>query len=471
MNWLRRTFGRFWPIFLIGGMLAVFLIFATKQENLDVYNGGNSTYTVETESESEKKIVSNTYLNNTIALSMQIPDGWQHVTKDGYDTYIHSASASSIQIQVLSYYPMVNNTSVDSLTETYSARGMTLTEFQYTADNSYYVIYQSQGMSGITDYIEYVIWDRQHVAKVVVTFNDANYDKLKDEIWYSLNSISWDYEDPISEGFLLNYQIAGDFEYAVPDTWTTGSADTTYYAYEESSGAMLTVNVLEDTSLLSEITQLDYSNFLSNGKSNFVLTQFEQSDTSIYGEATYMNNDVQMGVMQEYYATGQYQYIVTYEFPVDLGQSYVELAQNGLALTRIFNSAVPEETSESMTEDTDPNAVFTPDGLPEKTESEPETSTGTEAASESEEQASSFSDALIQVSGISQEKADEISAIWASLNAGIPTYAKGYKESDTDFILLVTNDQSVNYYIQMSKEGDLKEIRVNTEDGPVVYQK
>ena len=75
------------------------------------------------------------------------------------------------------------------------------------------------------------------------------------------------------------------------------------------------------------------------------------------------------------------------------------------------------------------------------------------------------------MSGISQEKADEISKIWTSLNAGIPTYAKGYKESDTDFILLVTNDQSVNYYIQMSKEGDLKEIRVNTEDGPVVYQK
>ena len=58
--------------------------------------------------------------------------------------------------------------------------GMQITEFEYMSDNSYYVIYQSQGMSGITDYIEYVIWDRQHVAKIVVTFNDENYDKLKE---------------------------------------------------------------------------------------------------------------------------------------------------------------------------------------------------------------------------------------------------------------------------------------------------
>ena len=84
-------------------MLTVFIVFATKQDNLNVYNGGNSTYTVESESETEKKVVSNTYMNKDIDLSMQIPDGWQHVTKDGYDTYVHSASASSIQIQVMAY--------------------------------------------------------------------------------------------------------------------------------------------------------------------------------------------------------------------------------------------------------------------------------------------------------------------------------------------------------------------------------
>ena len=159
---------------LIAAMLFVFIVFATKQDNLNVYNGGNSTYTVESESETEKEVVSNTYMNKDIDLSMLIPDGWQHVTKYGYVTYVQSASASSIQIQVMAYYPMVNNATAESLSETYSQRGMEITEFQYMSDNSYYLIYQSQGMSGITDYIENVIWDRSHVAKVVVTFNDEN---------------------------------------------------------------------------------------------------------------------------------------------------------------------------------------------------------------------------------------------------------------------------------------------------------
>ena len=212
-------------------MLFVFMTFATKQDNLNVYQNkdGNSSYTVESESETEKKVVSNTYMNTDINFSMQIPDGWKHITKDGYDTFVHSASASSIQIQVMNYYPMVNNASADSLSETYSSMGMQITEFEYMSNNSYYVIYQSQGMSGITDYIEYVIWDRQHVAKIVVTFNDENYDKLKDEIWYCLDSVSWDYEEPITDGYRLIYQLDGDFEYAMPDQWTNASSDSSFY--------------------------------------------------------------------------------------------------------------------------------------------------------------------------------------------------------------------------------------------------
>lgn len=79
--------------------------------------------------------------------------------------------------------------------------------------------------------------------------------------------------------------------------------------------------------MLIDITQIDYANFLSNGKSNFVLNQFQQNDSMIYGEATYQNNDVQTAIVQGYFATGTYQYIVTYEYPVDLGTDYATLAQ------------------------------------------------------------------------------------------------------------------------------------------------
>lgn len=75
----------------------------------------------------------------------------------------------------------------------------------------------------------------------------------------------------------------------------------------------------------------------------------------------------------------------------------------------------------------------------------------------------------MSVAGISQENADAISAVWDSLNAGIPTYAKAYMQSSDYLILEVTNDQQVNYYIYLDTAGGLSKICVNTEDGPVIY--
>lgn len=478
MNWLLSKVGRFWPFILIGSMLILFLVSATKQENLDVYTGGNSTYTVESESETNKKVISNTYMNSLINLSMQIPDSWQHIIKDGYDTYVHSASASSIQIQVMSYYPMVNNATVDSLSESYSTRGMEITEFQFLSDNSYYLIYQSKGLSGITDYIEYVIWDRQHVAKIVVTFNDENYDKLKDELWYCLDSISWDYEDPITEGYYLTYQIEGDFEYAVPDQWTTGASDTTFYAYEEDTSSSFTVNTIQDSTMLSDITELDYSNFLSNGKSNFILNQFQQSENNIYGEATYINNETQMSVIQEYYANGTYQYILTYEFPTELGNSYAELAKTGLSMTRIFYTSDSDDSNVTETDEVDniqsqtsmetnANSVFTPDPIPSVQNS---TENQSDVIMDNQnEEVSSFSAALMSTANISNEQADTISAIWISLNLGNPTYAQAIKQNTTSRILLITTDQNVNYYISIGTDGSLQEIHADTENGTLMY--
>lgn len=471
MYFIRKIIGRFWPLFILTCMLFVFLSVATKEDNLNVYNGNHSEYTVEPETETEKKIITNTYMNAEIDLSMQIPDGWQHIIKDGFDTYVHSPSASSVQIQVMSYYPMVNNATAESLSDTYSARGLEITEFQYTADNSYYVIYRSKGISGITDYIECVLWDRQNVAKVIFTFNDDNFERIQDEIWYCIDSISWNYEDPIAEGFYLKYQLAGDFEFAVPDNWTVADTGTSFYAYEENTGASMTVNLLEDSTLLTEITQVDYADFLSNGKSDFILNTFQQSDNMIYGEATYSYNGTTYAVIQTYYANGTYQYILTYEFPVELGETYAAASQNALNMTRIFfNPNEQTEKADKGTESIQQNndsIIFTPDGLPQKQDSTTE-QTVPEKQPENQE-ASTFSEALIQITGISKESADKIVSLWTSLNLGNPSFAEVVEENDSSLVFFVTNDQSVNYYIYMGLNGEVQQITVNEADGKIIF--
>lgn len=217
---------------------------------------------------------------------------------------------------------LVNNVNYESLSASYSERGLELTEFEFLSNNSYYIIYKENGVSGITDYIETVIWDRKHVVKVVVTFNDNHYERLQDSLWYCIDSIAWEYEDPIPSDFYLHYQLYGDFEYAIPLNWSVGETENSIYAYDENTDVSLTINVLNDTTLLENISQIDYSNFISNGRENFILTQFIQNENSLYGEATFINNEVQMSMIQEYYANGKHHYILTYEFPTDLGQDY-----------------------------------------------------------------------------------------------------------------------------------------------------
>ena len=467
---LKNFIIRFWPLLLLIGMLSVFLSAATKKDSLNVYKGKSSEYTVTPETETEQKVITNTYMNSKINLSMQIPDGWQHIIKDGYDTYVHSPSASSVQIQVMSYYPMVNNASAESFADTYSSRGLEITDFQYISNNSYYLMYRSNGMSGITDYIECVLWDRQNVAKIIFTFNDANYKKLKDEIWYCIDSIEWDYEDPIPEGFYLKYQLTGDFEFAVPANWTIAETDASFYACEDDTGATLTVNLITDNTLLTDITQIDYTNFLSNGRSDFILNAFQQSDHMIYGEATYTNNGTTFAIIQSYYANGTYQYIITYEFPVEYGETYAAASQTGLNMTRIFYSS--DEQSQVTDKggsgiSSNDSAIFTPDTLPEKHDNEVQTNPEEQLE---DTEVSTFSEALTQLTGISSECADKIVVLWASLNLGNPTYAETVMEDNSSLVLSVTNDMDVKYYVYLGTDNTVHKITVNSPDGNIIYE-
>ena len=91
MRKLRRIFGKFWYLFVVGIMLAIFLTVITKQDDLSVYTGNNSRYTIEPETEIEKNFDSQAYINNVIGLSMRIPADWTYIVKDGFDTFVHSA--------------------------------------------------------------------------------------------------------------------------------------------------------------------------------------------------------------------------------------------------------------------------------------------------------------------------------------------------------------------------------------------
>ena len=193
-----------------------------------------------------------------------------------------------------------------------------------------------------------------------------------------------------------------------------------------------------------------------------------------------------MSIVQEYYANGTYQYILTYEFPTELGSDYVQIAQSGLQMTRIFYSSEKEtEINSQQTENTSDssqnkdstqgsessNSVFVPDSLEtEQSQTQSEAPQEQTSQPQTNEEVSTFTDALMSVANISSDTAANISSVWASLNIGTPTYAQAVKESDTSLIIMVTNDQNANFYIFLGKDGILQEIHAGTEDGETIYK-
>ena len=485
---LRRLFGRFWFIAVAAVMLVIFLTVASNNKTLNVYTGkdrGDGGRVIQQEVETEKPFESQDYANSEIGLTMKIPAGWTYVKKSGYDTFVHNASASSVQVQILSYYPMVNNATKESLAESFAARGLTLTEFSRESETSYYTICQENGMGGVTDYVEEVLWDRDHVVKIVVTFNDSYYDKLQTDIWGCIDSVQWIRENPVPEGFALYYSQVGDFEFAYPFGWAVEAADGAFYASLEGTNAYMSVNVEENNTLMSNFSQVEYSNSLSAGRSDFVLTQFQSDDSSVYAEATFYYGDVQMSLMHCVIANGAYHYSIAYECPTEIGAEVIPLARTALDATRIFyelsedeKKAVESENAAAQGRD----SVFTPDGVGSQMQSEIQSkgealsgSSGNgdvdytdPTTAQDSENVSSFAAALVQVAEIPQDKAEAVAEKWTSLGMSRPTYAEAYKGNDEIIILLITDSSGVNYYLYLSRAGELQEIHMNSEDGPTI---
>ena len=468
LRYLKYIWKRFWYIIIALLMVIIFLGKVRSKTTLDVFTQWDeATYTQDNNKETEKEVKMKTYENSQVAFAMQIPEDWEYVKKSGQDTFVHSPSASSLQIQVVSYYPQINNISADEIAGSFEAQGYTVTEFSHTDVNRYYVIYQKEAGGSVTDYIQFAIWDRDHIVKVTATFQDKYYEKLKDQLLGSLGSLTWDYEDPIPDGTALYYMPYGDFEFAVPSDWYFEAADSAAYAYNEQIGASLQVQVVENPSSVSDVSQIEYNDFLGSGKNSFAMTYFDQVADRIYAEAAYVNSTgIQMYIHQYYLSNGMYHYLVTYEYPAELSEDLYQAVTAAITATRSFYKPEPVETENA----TEAETGSKPD--PSGSDSGAKTyHLDMEEETEAVESVSTFADALCMITDMTKEQAEEVTNIWYAIGAGNPTDAKGYKQSDTDLILQIRTGTGEIYYIYLLlSDMSVEKICLNAEDGPVVYQ-
>lgn len=469
---------KYWFFVVVPVMLVVFFIFMRSGRHLTVYvpDGSNSEYTIpEQEEETEKSYGATMWKSDKIPLEMPVPKGWSRVTKDGYDTFIHAASSSSIQVQILSYYPRVNSVTADTISADLDKRGYVLSSFERTGATSYYASYSSAGGGGVTDVFEVAMWDRANVVKLVVTVDDIYVDRLTDEINFCLDNVIWNRTSPVPDGVFLHYMSYGDFEFGVPDTWQYAEADGGFYATDETSGSVLTASVVDETLTIEDINQYDYAQFMQNGRADFGMTRFEQYDGYIYAEAAYNSSEdgTLIDMLQIYGISGGKARVLTFEFADEYASDLYLLCKSCMECYRTFDSGQEPESEIQSSPETEISEPATEAGTekPEETEAVTEKTGTPETETEYGDSVDTFASALVQVAEIPADKAQEISDLWTALNAGSPAYAQAVKESSTSVVVYVETAEGMKFYLTVGKDGVLNEIRANAEDGAVMYQK
>lgn len=302
---------------VIGVMIVagIFTFFSQKSldDTLDVYSQSDKVENKVTESDESPDIILTAYTDEKNGYSIGIPEGWQKVIKNGYTTFVHSPSASSLQIQILDYDPKINNISSDSISTDIAEKGNTFVSFNRSSTSSYEVTYQDFKNSTY-DYIEEVYWDQSKIIKLVCTFNDANYQKIKPYYEKIIKSFSWNREKEIPSDYYLFYNDNAKFEVGIPASWTVSQANDTIVAMNEDSNASESITVLKNSSYLDKITVTDMTNLLKSGKSGFIMKSYDNKKKKASIVYTYISGSQQITSQTYVYANGTYLYFVSFDY-------------------------------------------------------------------------------------------------------------------------------------------------------------
>lgn len=374
------------PYVLIFGVIVIlsmmFTIFSQKsQDKLAVYTESDKVETKDTTDDSANELDVDTeiYTDNEHHFSLSIPTDWEQVTKDGYTTFVHSASASSLQIQVLDYDPLINNYTQESLSSAVVEEGKTFVSYTQKTTSSYELMYQDY-QNNTYDYIEEVYWDRDQIIKLKCVFNDANYEKIIPYYELILNSFAWKKTSEIPEDYAVYYNDTAQFEVLVPVSWTIGSSSNTIVATDGTTGATQTITALNSTTTFENVSATDISKLLNTGQSGFMMSSYDNSTEPAIARCSYIVNNVQYQEVAYGYSTGESLFFILFDYESGtIDEDLISLCGSSF---RSFATTDIQDTEKDTTADQDaessnttPEDAAATENAAENTESKENTAT------------------------------------------------------------------------------------------------
>lgn len=310
-----------WWIAIAIFILAAFItLFSNSSTPLEGYNG--NTLTDKTDSgEIDEKLDETffVYKVGETGFSMEIPDNWKSVVKDGGQSFIHAESSTSIRFKSYSYDPGINFCTNDYLLQKYlgvNPNAEVISRSNLDSSSSC-IIYCEKIGDILYDHIGYFFWDRNVLVMADIMLKDSDYNNLKALLDHMGKSIYFEPNEPISKELGVFYNQNAEYEIAIPLTWNYSLSEGSLYAIDSNTGTSLTVYATPSSVSLADFDQVDYNKFASQGRSDFILSSFSSGSNYVYAEFTYINQTTgtKMAVIQELIATGTYEYVLTYEVP------------------------------------------------------------------------------------------------------------------------------------------------------------
>lgn len=316
---------------------ALIVMFQPSEDVLPVYTSEEPSDISEV-SETSIDIDTIDYTDDNTNFTMPIPKAWTKVIKNGSPTYIHSASATSLQICHSTYDPTINNVSIESITNDIQNNGYTLVEVNFFSSSSYLFSYLKANEDNPTFYISYVIWDLKDIYTINGIVSQSNYSKMFPYFDYCLKHISWKSKTNIPNELNITYVNYGNFSFAYPVDWSIGSNESAIVATDTNTGSTITVKSTENAVDYSNITQIQYNQYLSSGRSNFIMQQYANDGNIIHGEATYYINGVQYGVYQYLISTGTFEIEITLDCPSEAISDILPKFQNAMKYFHLYDN-------------------------------------------------------------------------------------------------------------------------------------
>lgn len=262
---------------------------------------------------SEAKIDTFIYTDSENNFSVSIPTEWKQATEGNTQSFVHQATGTAVLISILDYDSSINNQTAESLAATVTQNGYTYVNYNKVSNSQYELIYQDMKNS-IYDYLEEVYWDRTKIIKMIFVTNDKYYDTMLPYFQEIMNSFVWSRTSAIPEGYFIYYNKAGDFELLVPDSWTIGTSSNAFVGYDENSGASFTVTLSDYSGNLSNVTATDIVNLYKNSKSNFIMSQYNTSETEVTAKATYVSDNIQKTEEIYMFTNGKYLCNIVFDY-------------------------------------------------------------------------------------------------------------------------------------------------------------